>query len=286
LFVLCLCATQGLTVLSASAQATPEREREAKALFEAGVEAAKAEDYKRAREYFQRSRQLVVKASTLLNLAIADFKLGLVEEALFALDAIEAPSDGPEQERLRARARKVRGEVEALRENIAAQAAQQPPAPAEISAPPTLASEPVDPPSVAATTPSVAPSQASMPAQTEPQTPELPSLAGPRALLALGGGLGAAAIGTALWWRNRYARNDECLHDREDMRCAEHQQIAREKTAAMALTLSLGISAALLVTSGAFWLVRRKSDRRVMTHVSASLWGERSSLGLLAYGRF
>jgi tetratricopeptide (TPR) repeat protein len=273
-------------VLSALAEdSSPEREREAKALFEAGVEAAKVEDYKRAREYFQRSRQLVVKASTLLNLAIADFKLGLVEEALFALDAIEAPADGPEQERLRKRARKLRGEVAALRESSMAQSAPvQPSEPAETSAPAVLSSESVKPPT-SVQIPSATPSQPSAPERSKHATSELPSLVAPRVLLALGGALGAGTIGTALWWRDRSLKNDECLHARE-LRCNEQQQIAREQKAAMALTLSLGISAALFVTSGAVWLVRRKSDRRVGTGVSASLWGDRSALGLLAHGRF
>jgi hypothetical protein len=296
LWVLGLCAFAWLVALSAAAQdVTPEREREARALFEAGVDAAKREEYARARELFQRSRKLVVKASTLLNLAIADFKLGLVDEALFALDAIEAPADGPEQERLRRRARSVRGEVEALRETLAREQAEQsalaaqqesdqrelaPAAPvgSAVATAPVAAAQPES--SAAPTAGATGPQVAEQHASAEP-----PSLLAPRLLLAAGGALGAGAIGAALWWHQRSQSHDECLHAHEDMRCNEEAQIARQKSAAMGLTLTLGIAAAGLVTTGAIWLVRRKSDRRI-SNVSASAWGGPSAIGLLARGRF
>jgi hypothetical protein len=295
LFALGLCS---LPLAGARAQ-HDEREREAKAEFEAGVAAAQAEDYARAREHFLRSRQLVVKASTLLNLALADLKLGLVEEALFALDAIEAPAEGPQQERLRQRARKMRGEIEALREALAVKRTEQE---RTLASSPAAAPEPRPAAAVtsqaeslpanrveAARLPApVAPGGDAHGAEREPSASASarlrPSLIGPRVLFALGGALGASAIGSALWWRDRDADYHECLHAREVI-CDQRETIGRERTAAMAVTLALSGAALGLIASGAIWLVGKKRDVREQS-LSVSLWNERGRLGVVANGRF
>lgn len=276
---------------SARAQASDQaREREARAEFEAGVTAAQAADYARARAHFLRSRQLVVKASTLLNLALADLKLGLVDEALFALDAIEAPAEGPHQERLRRRAREMRSEVEALRDAIASKRSAEAPttAPSEANVDPEHEADVRDAPAVEETqAPPAARSVALIEnARSLPSAPrETPSLTGPRTLLAVGGVLGAAAIGTTLWWRHRDRDYDVCLHPRAGTRCPEQAVIGRERRAAIGVTAALGGAAVALIATGAIWLVGKKRDVRASS-VSVSLWTERDRLGALASGRF
>lgn len=277
--VLCVCASFFCVGALSAQDVSEEREREAKAAFDAGVAAAKVGDYERARAHFQRSRQLVVKASTLLNLAIADLKLGLTEEALFALDALEAPS-GPEQERIRQRARKVRSEIEALRGSAAVEpAVSDGPEPAGASA---ATPEPTrnDPPEVIAPAPVLATAVSEPHAAAPPR--EVPSLVLPRVLLVLGGALAGGSLGNALWWMNRARAADDCHSDGKI--CNEKTEITRQRAAAMAVTLSLGVSALTLITSGAVLLAKRKSDQR--RTISVSAWTLRSAAGISACGSF
>jgi len=71
------------------ARALADEKQDARTTFERGVEASRAQRWEEAREQFQRSLQLVPKASTMFNLAVADIKLGLGREALEQLAAFE-----------------------------------------------------------------------------------------------------------------------------------------------------------------------------------------------------
>lgn len=62
----------------------------ARSLFEAGVAAGRQTRWSEAEELFQRSRALVEKPNTLLNLAIVQINLGRGREALATLDRLEA----------------------------------------------------------------------------------------------------------------------------------------------------------------------------------------------------
>jgi tetratricopeptide (TPR) repeat protein len=86
---------------------------EARAAFERGVEATRAARWQDARREFQRSRDLVVKPSTLFNLAVADVKLGLGQEAIQALDAFQTIATDQHSEMLE-RAQALRAEAERL----------------------------------------------------------------------------------------------------------------------------------------------------------------------------
>jgi tetratricopeptide (TPR) repeat protein len=241
---------------SQGAESSPQqREQAAKSAFQAGVQAAEAGDYAHARELFLRSRALVVKASTLLNLAVADLKLGLAEEALSALEAFDA--SGPESARLRERARELRGDAERLRQ-------QQAPVLAP-SLPPSLPLN--DEPRT----------QVPLTSASAPRAPSAPppSLGPPRALLIAGCALTTASIGGALWWMDRSRAIDACHKD--ELQCLEHAQIERQQRAAMAMTLSLATAGLGLLTGGAVWLAQRKHDQHTHTYVSA--WGFKGSAG-------
>lgn len=283
-FCFCFCLLQ--IVPSASIAQDPtlsERERAAKAAFEAGVQAAQAHDYARARVLFLRSRELAVRASTLLNLALADLKLGLFDEALFALDAIETPSS-PEQERLRERARDVKAQIEQARREVAAEDSASPPPPEAPPAVGVAASRELPLSSVALAIARVAEPkrEAAVRSRSPPRSPtpaDTPAnarLAGPRALLVAAGLLGGAAIGTAIWWADRGDAAEACRPGGGAV-CAEYRQIAREYDAAVASTIALGVSAIGLLAGGAVWLAHRKRDHRA---ASVTPWGTRAAFGL------
>lgn len=86
---------------------------EARAAFERGVAATRDARWQDARREFELSRQLVVKPSTLFNLALVDVKLGLAQEAIRELDAFEALAGEPHAEMVE-RARTLRAEAERL----------------------------------------------------------------------------------------------------------------------------------------------------------------------------
>lgn len=64
--------------------------------------------------------------------------------------------------------------------------------------------------------------------------------------------------------------------------CREEGDIARQETAALASTVSAGILALALVTSGAILLVKRKGGRPSALALSA--WGARGAWGVAARG--
>lgn len=100
-------------LLSLTTTARADAGSEARAAFERGVEATREARWQDARREFEHSRDLVVKPSTLFNLAVADVKLGLGQEALRALDAFQVIATDQHAEML-ARAKSLRAEAERL----------------------------------------------------------------------------------------------------------------------------------------------------------------------------
>jgi tetratricopeptide (TPR) repeat protein len=95
-----------------AARARADTASEARSAFELGVEASRAQRWEDARREFERSRDLVVKPSTLFNLAVADLKLGLSEAAIEALDAFERMASTSDHADMLERAKALRAEAE------------------------------------------------------------------------------------------------------------------------------------------------------------------------------
>lgn len=93
-----------------------DAKQEARTTFERGVEASRAQRWDEARTQFKRSLELLPKASTMFNLAVADIKLGLGREALEQLDAFEHAATEEHGEMVE-RARVLRPQAQALVES-------------------------------------------------------------------------------------------------------------------------------------------------------------------------
>ena len=104
-----------LLALSAS-RARADAEAEARKAFEQGVAASSAQRWEDARRASEHSLDLVVKPSTLFNLAVADLKLGLAQEALEALDRFEQLANPKQHAAMLERAAGVRAEAERSRD--------------------------------------------------------------------------------------------------------------------------------------------------------------------------
>jgi tetratricopeptide (TPR) repeat protein len=89
---------------------------EARKAFEEGVAASSEARWQDARRAFQHSLDLVVKPSTLFNLAVADLKLGLTQEALDALDRFEQLANPKQHAGMLERAATLRAEAERNRD--------------------------------------------------------------------------------------------------------------------------------------------------------------------------
>lgn len=87
--------------------------------FEDGVAASNEARWQEARRAFQRSLELVVKPSTLFNLAVADLKLGLTQEALDALDRFQQLANPKQHAGMLERAAALRAEAERSKEAAA-----------------------------------------------------------------------------------------------------------------------------------------------------------------------
>jgi hypothetical protein len=315
--------TVSRTSLARAQAADATQAREA---FERGVEASREQRWQAARLEFQHSRALVVKPSTLFNLAVCDLKLGLGREALDALDAFAQIANPGEHGAMLERAVALRAEAERLEDaerpagdrgraliepaalepadqtafergrdayargddELALEAfervharsgraellydigvvcdrlrddtraieafrgflAQLPQAPeAEL-----VLREKSKPEPMAAAEPSSAPAQDTASAR--------PNLRTPRALLGLAGGLAAASVGSALWWADRSAAADAC--EAPTPQCINLDQLHRQQSGAIALTLALDAAAVALGAIGGAWLVKRKRERRVL----------------------
>jgi tetratricopeptide (TPR) repeat protein len=106
-----VCGLFGLSQL-ALPSARADSATEARMAFQRGVDASREQRWDDARHEFRRSRELVVKPSTLFNLAVADMKLGLSDEALEALDAFERIASPTEHAAMLERATALRAEAE------------------------------------------------------------------------------------------------------------------------------------------------------------------------------
>jgi tetratricopeptide (TPR) repeat protein len=108
--------------LCAPRQVHADATTEARTTFELGVEASRAQKWEEARAQFSRSLQLLPKASTMFNLAVADLKLGLGREALQQLDAFEQAASPTEHTQMLERARVLRPQAQKLVDNEQANA--------------------------------------------------------------------------------------------------------------------------------------------------------------------
>lgn len=106
----------GVLSRGGAARAQDAAAAQARAAFERGVAASQEGRWDQARLEFERSRALVVKPSTLLNLAIASLKLGRAGEALEAVDAFVAIADPREHGAMLERASALRADAERMQE--------------------------------------------------------------------------------------------------------------------------------------------------------------------------
>ncbi len=91
-----------------------DAQEQARAAFERGVAASRAQRWEQAHDEFERSLALVPKPSTQFNLAVADIKLGLGREALAALDGFERSASPAEHAVMLERAPVLRKQAQAL----------------------------------------------------------------------------------------------------------------------------------------------------------------------------
>ena len=102
-------------------RARADAQQDARMFFDRGVEATRAQRWQEARILFERSLALVVKPSTLLNIAISHVKLGHGAEALEKLDAL-AQVANPNDHGMIEWARVLRAQAQALIDNETATA--------------------------------------------------------------------------------------------------------------------------------------------------------------------
>jgi len=105
-----------VVLLAPAAAVRADAKQEARTTFERGVEASRAQQWEEARTQFKRSLELLPKASTMFNLAVADIKLGLGREALEQLDAFEHAATDEHGEMVQ-RAHVLRPQAQALVES-------------------------------------------------------------------------------------------------------------------------------------------------------------------------
>lgn len=115
-----LCCSLIIAALSLPApRARADADAEARKTFESGVAASNEARWEDARRAFKRSLELVVKPSTLFNLAVSDLKLGLTEEALAALDRFQQLANPKQHATMLERAATLRAEAERSKEAAA-----------------------------------------------------------------------------------------------------------------------------------------------------------------------
>jgi tetratricopeptide (TPR) repeat protein len=97
-------------------EACADADGDARKAFEQGVAASNEARWQDARRAFQHSLDLVVKPSTVFNLAVANLKLGLSQEALDALDRFEQLANRQQHAGMLERAATLRAEAERSRD--------------------------------------------------------------------------------------------------------------------------------------------------------------------------
>jgi tetratricopeptide (TPR) repeat protein len=106
----------GVLTSAAAVRAQDPAAAQARTAFERGVSASQEGRWDEARLEFQRSRAFVIKPSTLLNLAVANVKLGRASEALEALDAFAQIANPTEHAAMLERAAALRADAERMQE--------------------------------------------------------------------------------------------------------------------------------------------------------------------------
>jgi tetratricopeptide (TPR) repeat protein len=97
-------------------RARADADTEARQAFEHGVSASSDGRWQDARRAFLHSLDLVVKPSTLFNLAVTDLKLGLTQEAIDALDRFRQLANPKQHAAMLERAATLRAEAERSKE--------------------------------------------------------------------------------------------------------------------------------------------------------------------------
>lgn len=222
---------------------------DARVLFNAGGSASAAQHFEEARDYFQRSAALVPKATTYLNLAVVEIRLGLGREALTTLDQFERVATPAEHGQMIERARTLRSLAQEVAEK---QSTALPTPPNEISsteesAQPALtedaAGNPIE-------------TMRIMPAEPPARSPWSASWIVPTSMFA-GAALAVYATYVSNEWRHTRADALQACLDPEPQ-CVNREGLEREERAALSITLVSGAAALGLASAGIWWLVKHK----------------------------
>lgn len=251
-----LLAASALCFLCQASHARADASDEARILFEAGVAASRAERWREASEYFQRSLSLAEKPSTWFNLGVARLRLGDGPGALEAIAAFEASATRRDHGDLIARAQAVRAEAESLPRGPPAADANAPEAlPTPEHAEPDAHDEPLE-------------ERFEPPEKYNPPAPEARPDAhhervAARTLLALGGVAAASAVAGVFWWLDSKDGREACEADAA--RCTNRAQLVRHERSAIAATAALSAMALSFVATGATLLrnLRRVQQAQV-----------------------
>ncbi len=236
-------------LLTLSARVHADAAQEARVLFDAGVGASGAERWDQARDYFKRSLALAQKATTLLNLAIAEVKLGLGHEALATLDTFDRVADPALHADLI-------GPANELRRLALEAARKQPPNAAvvtETAAPlPVPDSDKADP-ALSSTIPSVKPEPIS-PDQHVP--PKQISRRLPIGLLIGAAMLTGGSVAGAIGWRERVGKLDDCRTRVPP--CTNEDQVKRQRNLGLGIMTVAGAGALGMALAGTLLLLRAR----------------------------
>jgi tetratricopeptide (TPR) repeat protein len=204
--------------------------------FAAGRDAYARGDDKLALDAFSQAYEQSGRAELLYDIGVVCDRLREDERAIGAFRAfIEQQPRAPEAELARRRIERLE---QVLRERSQP---EQSLVAAEASAPPEPAPAPPEP--------------ARAPA------PRPPNLRAPRTLIVLGAALGTASIGSGSWWADRNRASDAC--EARTPHCENPDQIHRQGSAAIGVTLALDVAAITLMATGGAWLARRKRAARI-----------------------